>query len=299
MRIRNVLVPMDFSQPSLLALNHGIAFARQYQARLSLLHVVESSSVLNIAFPAETARIEIEHSAHAQRMLNALADAESDTGLDIQTLVQTGDVEDQILATIREEDIDFVVIGTHSRSLVGRSLIGSVAENVLRKVEIPVMTVCRASPVPAFDRMMLATDLSESSQEGSDIALELARETGSNLVVFHAVEVGIEGGAEAAVYLGKPRLEEAREKLQDLKAAAPQQDVQVQAVLAETTVAHTILRAAAKNFADLIVILFQKNGMVETKLGTTAERVIRDAHVPVLSIPIGTHAKGEKLREVA
>jgi nucleotide-binding universal stress UspA family protein len=87
--------------------------------------------------------------------------------------------------------------------------------------------------------------------------------------------------------------------LEDLKTRAPQQKIRVQAVLAETTVAHTILKAAARNAADLIVIMFDKKRMVETRLGTTAERVIRDAHVPVLSIPIDTHAKAEKTREAS
>jgi nucleotide-binding universal stress UspA family protein len=300
MQIEKVLVPMDFSPPSRLALNHGIAFARKFRARLTLLHVVESSSALTYTFPTETERIEKEHSEQAQRMLSTLVGPEDQDDLDLQTLVKTGDIEDEILSTIREKRTDLVVMGTHGRGLVGRSLIGSVTQKVLRKVEIPILTVCRVARFPAFDRILFATDLSESSKEGSRFVLELARMTNSNLIALHAVEVGLNGGAEAAVYLGENRLEEARAKLDEFKVEAFQQEIKVETVLAEAPVADTILKAAEENSADLIVITVQKRGMLDRALlGSTAERVIREVHIPVLSIPVGAKAKPEQTEETS
>ena len=298
MQIEKVLVPMDFSPPSRLALDHAIAFARKFRAKLTLLHVVESPTGLTYTFPTAAEKIEKEHCLQAQRMLSTLVGPEDQDDLDVQTLVKTGEIEDQILSTVREEGTSLLVMGTHGRGLVSRSLIGSVTEKVLHKVLIPVLTVCHAARFPAFDRILFATDLSEPSKEGSRFVLELARITGSNLIALHAVDVGLEGGAEAAVYLGEQRLEEARARLDEFKAEAFQQKIKVETVLAEAPVADTILKAAEENSADLIVITIQKSGTLQRILrGSIAERIIREASIPVLSIPAGAQEKSQQTEE--
>ncbi|MBI4471332.1 MAG: universal stress protein [Acidobacteria bacterium] len=149
-----VLVPMDFSPPARLALNYGIAFARKFRSRLTVLHVVESGTALTYAFPTEAARIEQEHAEQARRMLSTLLAPEDENDLDLRTVVKVGDIEGQILATIQDEQIDIVVMGTHGRGLVGRVLIGSLAEKMLRKVEAPqqkidIQAVTAEKTVPA------------------------------------------------------------------------------------------------------------------------------------------------------
>src|SRR5688500_7395818 len=156
---KEVLVPTDFSPPSRLALNHGIAFARKFRARLTLLHVVESSTALIYTFPTEAPRIEMEHFEQARRMLSTLVAPEDQDDLDLHTLVKSGDVEDEILSTIREDGADLIVMGTHGRGLIGRALIGSLTQKMLRKVDVPILTVCRVARFPAFDRILFATDL--------------------------------------------------------------------------------------------------------------------------------------------
>src|SRR5712671_34854 len=219
MQPKEVLVPTDFSPPSRLALNHGIAFARKFRARLTLLHVVESATatMLTYTFPTDVAKIEKEPFEQARRMLSTLVAPEDQDDLDLHTLVKSGDVEDEILSTIREEGADLIVMGTHGRGLIGRALIGSLTQKMLRKVDVPILTVCRVARFPAFDRILFATDLSEPSKEVSRFALDLARMTDSNLIALHAVEVGVDGGAEAAVYLGERDLEEARLKMDEFK----------------------------------------------------------------------------------
>jgi nucleotide-binding universal stress UspA family protein len=298
MQIKKVLVPTDFSPPSRLALNYGVAFARKFRAKLTLLHIVEPSTALTYTFTTETERIEKEHFEQARRMLPALIAPEDQDDLDLRTLVKSSDVEEQILSTIREEGVDLVVMGTHGRGLVGRWLIGSVTQRMLQKVEIPILTVCHVARFPAFDRILFATNLSEPSKEGSRFALELAQMTDSNLTALHAVDVGVEGGAEAAVYLSGRRLEEARAKMDEFKAEASRQKLKVETVLAEGAAADAILKTAEEHSADFIVITIEKGGLMErTLVSSTAERVIREADIPVLAIPVGAKAKPEQTEE--
>src|SRR5690349_19920617 len=145
MDIKNVLVPVDFSPPSQLAVNYGVAFARKLRASLTLLHVVESGAAVVVGFPVESTAIEERHRDQALRMLSALVAPEDQDDLDLRILIKSGDIKDKILSVIDEQHADIVVMGTHGRGLFGRWLIGSVTEGILRKVSIPILTVCRAT----------------------------------------------------------------------------------------------------------------------------------------------------------
>jgi nucleotide-binding universal stress UspA family protein len=288
MNIKNVLVPVDFSPPSRLAVNYGVSLARKFRATLTLMHVVESASGFAHPFADESGTIAQEHRDQALRMLGALLGSEDQDDLDLRTVVKCGSIKDEIAAVIREQEADILVMGTHGRGFFGRLLIGSVTEGILRKISIPVLTVCRATKPLALNRILLATDMSESSRGGFDFALELARTMRSDLVMFHAVDrtALAYGGAEMVAYVSEDIVEQAKAKLAELAAEAKRAKVRVETVLVEGVAAEEILETAERSSPDLILISVAKKGAVERALlGTTAERIIREATVPVLSIP--------------
>jgi len=290
MNIRNVLVPVDFSPPSRLAVNHAISFARKFRAKLTLMHVVESASALAHPFNAESATIEKEHRDQALRMLSALLAPEDQDDLDLQIVIKSGDIKKEISAVIREQHADIVVMGTHGRGLFGRWVIGSIAEALLRKISIPVLTVCRATRPLTFKRILFATDLSESAKQGFDFALELASTMRSDLVILHAMDQTAlsYGGAEVVPYVSERNIEEVKATLAELVAEGTRAKVKIETIVTEGIAAEEILRAADQSTADLILITVQKKGLIERALlGTTAERIIREADVPVLSLPAG------------
>jgi nucleotide-binding universal stress UspA family protein len=294
MQIQTILVPTDFSQPSRLGLNHALAFARKFGSRLVLLHVIELPKTLTLP---ETARAERDQ---AERMLAALIASEDQTGLSVDLVVKAGNVEEQILAAIPEQNADLIVMGTHARGPVGRLLIGSVTHHIIQSIRIPMMTVAHVRRVPAFNRILFATDFSALSDDGSRYALALAQKSSASLIAVHAVDVGVEGGAEAGVYLTEDRMQEARTHLDEFKAAGSQQRVVIDAVVSEGPAAETILKSAADMSADLIVITIAKSDSMErTPLLPTAERIVRDAHVPVLAIPLVYHEQQEQQPHVA
>jgi nucleotide-binding universal stress UspA family protein len=281
---------MDFSPPSRLALDHGIAFARKAHARLLVLNVVETPPAFTYAYPADYGKIETQHREQASRMLSALVAPEDQDDLDLQIMVRTGNVEEEISSTILETKAAAVVMGTHGRGLFGRTFIGSVTQHMLRKVPVPILTVCRVTRPLAFERMLYATDLSGAYIQGFRSVLELAGTTGSTLAVLHAVHAPTLAYVEAGMAsIDKSQfLDDARARLNALEAEAARQKIKVQSLLREGYPAEAILQAAEEDCADLIVMTVSRKGLIERALlGSTAERVIREARLPVLSIPVG------------
>lgn len=289
MRIEKILVPVDFSPTSRAALNHAVVLARKFRAKLSLLHVIEMPGPSAYAFPAESLWPANEHREQAARMLSALLSPEDQDDLGLRTLVEPGVVEQEILSAAQAEGADVVVVGTHGRGLFGRWLIGSVAQHLLRKSSVPILTVCRPLRPPALERILFAADLSETSHPGLHAAMDLAKSAQANLILLHAA--GTEGHkkevTQTAGIDNKKLSEETRKRLDALAAEASARQIQTETVFVEGPAADAILKVAEDTLADLIVLSVERKGLIErTLLGTSAERVIRESHIPVLSVPM-------------
>jgi nucleotide-binding universal stress UspA family protein len=290
MQIKNVLVPVDFSPTSRLAIDYGIFLGRRFRARLTLVNVVEAGPSLNYVFPTESTKIEKQHFDQAVRLLPALIAPEDQDDLDLRTIVKAGDIQEQILAAIHGENADIVVMGTHGRGFISRLFIGSVTQGLLRKVPVPVLTLSRVSNPVGFSRILFATDLSEASRKQFRFVLEMAKILNARVVVLHAVE-------QAALTVAGPEIvlatvaderfwEEARALLGELAADGAREGVKVESMLEGGNAAETIFRAVDTGAVDLIAITIPRKRLLErAMLGSTAERVIREAHVPVLSLP--------------
>jgi nucleotide-binding universal stress UspA family protein/quercetin dioxygenase-like cupin family protein len=143
--IQTILHPTDFSDNSRPAFQTACALARDYRARLLVLHVmIPSASPLMAAPPPDPHR-----PAEAQESLPPLPWPQAaDAGIRLEHRLAEGDPADEVLRLIQAERCDLVVMGTHGKSGLGRLLTGSVAEEVLRKAVCPVMVV--KSPLPSL-----------------------------------------------------------------------------------------------------------------------------------------------------
>jgi len=140
--IHTILVPTDFSPRSESALRLASAIARDYGARLILLHVLETYP----AFYGDGAMVLpplAEDSEQARSLLDKLP---VPAHILAERQVREGDAAIQILEAIGEFHADLIVMGTHGRTGLGRLLVGSVAENVMRKATCPVLTVRTPGP---------------------------------------------------------------------------------------------------------------------------------------------------------
>jgi nucleotide-binding universal stress UspA family protein len=135
--IHTILHPTDFSERSLHALQLACALASDHSARLVVLHVAKAPNAVygEWLFPPNPEAFFQE----AKEQLNHLK-IPNET-IDVERRFETGPPAGEILRVAREIPADLIVIGTHGRTGLGRFLMGSVAEQVMRKADCPVLTV--------------------------------------------------------------------------------------------------------------------------------------------------------------
>jgi nucleotide-binding universal stress UspA family protein len=142
--LKNVLVPTDFGPPSAQALRYGRHFARQFGARLHVMHTIESLLVPGGAEVPVAAIAQVEAGLDAvarKQMAEALTDEER-AGDSVVTVIRPArSAANDIVEYARAEGIDLIVMGTHGRGALEHLLMGSVAERVVRWAPCPVLTV--------------------------------------------------------------------------------------------------------------------------------------------------------------
>lgn len=126
---QHILVPLDVSDEARQVLDRGQDLARRYQARLSLLHVVEPVIIDTSYDLIGPLPVEIDEPL-LQRGRDFLEQIAREYGLDAQRAVELGPVKGTILEYARNNDVDLIVIGTHGRHGV-KLLLGSTANAVL------------------------------------------------------------------------------------------------------------------------------------------------------------------------
>jgi nucleotide-binding universal stress UspA family protein len=144
MKATKILFPTDFSPFGQEALKWATALARDTGASLVIVHVEEPPMAYGggeLYFPAEEGTRE-----QLQQMLVKVLPSDPNVRYEHKLLV--GDPASAIVQAAEDEKVDFIVLGTHGRTGLSRLLMGSVAENVVRKAKCPVLTVKHPSAVP-------------------------------------------------------------------------------------------------------------------------------------------------------
>ena len=139
--ITSVLHPTDFSERAEAAFHIAHSLARDYAAKLYLLHVVPYSSFGALEGAANDAP---EQERVAKEMLHKLA-AQA-PGVPVETAVVLGQAAEDTVAFADTHKIDVIVLGTHGHTGLSRLLMGSVAEHILRHAPCPVLTVRKPFP---------------------------------------------------------------------------------------------------------------------------------------------------------
>jgi len=308
-RLKNILVPVDFSRPSEHAFAYGLSLATRFHAHLTVAHVVPSLAVFNHASPLVEVDLDKLAMDSARQGLRDFVLSRNRGGamdpLRIHTVLKTGDVRTELLRIIDDEKIDLVALGTHGRRTFERFILGSTTEHLLRKVPVPILTV----PLMDMDgntgngdfipirRIVYATDLSANSEVGLRYAADVARTFGATLTLLHAMDpleagqwfVSVPGAIQFDI--GAIR-ESAMDQLRKAMDSEHTEDTRAEAVVLEGTPHRTITQFVQETKADLLILNLQSKGILErAMLGATAERVIRSSHIPVLSIPVDTAAR--------
>jgi nucleotide-binding universal stress UspA family protein len=133
--LKKILVPVDFSECSKKGLQYAVRFARQFEAELTLLHVVPR-------YPAvpEMGPIDVETVQDGRTQLEVVRLTIGDLAT-CRTLLRTGTPHMEIVEVAKEQSIDLIILATHGHKGLTRAILGSTAERVVRHAPCPVMVV--------------------------------------------------------------------------------------------------------------------------------------------------------------
>ena len=146
MKFKKILFATDFSAPSQAALEYASSLARDTGATLVIVHVeellVQYGSGDQVYYsPPQCPNPELK------RMLEKVVPSVKDVKYEHRLVM--GVAADEILRISEEEGVDLIVLGTHGRTGLARVLMGSVAEDVMRRSTCPVLTLKATAKMPA------------------------------------------------------------------------------------------------------------------------------------------------------
>ena len=146
---RTILLPTDFSEHSALATNYAISLAQKYEAKISVLHVLERVAEFTSAMGTEVPGHETvlvyydELFTAAQKRVKEMCAQAAEHNVVAYERIITGNPRHEILAIAHSEPIDLIIVGTHGRQGFSRVVHGSVAEAVVRHAPCSVLSVKR------------------------------------------------------------------------------------------------------------------------------------------------------------
>jgi nucleotide-binding universal stress UspA family protein len=145
-RLKQILVPTDFSEPSDAALKYGRELARAFGAHLQILNVVDARTATVVGpegyMVGNLVEMQRDAEEEARNQLKSLIDHADRREPDAKAVLLTSSTPAlAIINHAKEADIDLIVMGTHGRGGFGHLLMGSVAEKVVRLAPCPVLTV--------------------------------------------------------------------------------------------------------------------------------------------------------------
>ena len=269
--VDRILVPVDFSHKTPLALQRAVEVAHLYGASIWLLHVLDVMVFIGNGVPGALE----EMRDRSELALEELASSVKKQQVECHALLCEGDLDGQIQKAITAHGIDLLVLATKAGTAMHGFALASTAERILRKTMIPVLTVADCHPLRKWGadgcvHVFCATDLSPESIHGINHARAVQRRFCARFTIAHVLPK----------HASPEKTVAAREKL---KALADDSNSEV--LILHGDVGQKICEGAAKAEADLIAIGVKKHSLLrEVLVGHTLLEILAGACCPVLTI---------------
>lgn|SRR5208283_2765870 len=195
---QRILAATDFSRTAGCALDYAHVLAKQFRAKLYLVHVVPKE--MYFVPPESSSDTIAKAKQYAQKELQGLAISAGLSHVAHQEILGEGQVWPALQVIIESEQIDLLVVGTHGRTSNKKLALGSVAEEIFRVADCAVLTVGQQAQVAKggtaeFRKLLYATNFKPHAERASRAAYFLEHEHAAHLSVLHVVENANEGSA--------------------------------------------------------------------------------------------------------
>ncbi len=277
-----ILLATDFSVSAAASASFAALLANYYRASLVVAHVISVDPQTDDVTRIDPGIDESREAAEAQLRDFAIATPLGECSY--EAVVGQGPIWEVLATMIEEEHIDLVVVGTRGRSLVGKLLMGSVAQRIFSLAPCPVLSVSPRAHIMlgadrGLSRILYATDFSAASLKALPYAISLAEVSRARLVLLHAPD-----GAEASsseIVMGYQ---------QHLSALIPPEHrhrCESDTLVTAGEPSRAILDAAEENSADLIILGAHAHEGLLSHFQvpmSVAYRVVAQAPCPVLRV---------------
>jgi nucleotide-binding universal stress UspA family protein len=282
-----ILIPVDFSDQAIIALEQSYNLAKFYQAELTLLYVIDEGNTLNRIFqkPLDDEAIKKQVKIKLDELGERISKKHN---IEVNTLIAKGHVYDKILEVAGLINAKMIIMGTNGTIGLKKRFIGSNALRVVKEANCPVVTIKGKHPREGCKNIVLPIDLSKESREKVDTAIELGKLYGSTIRVVSVLFTH----DEFVVNRLTRQMEQVKSFIK--KAGVKCTAEMIKTTKGQETLAGAIVDYSNKVEADLIMIMTQQEGDITPLfIGSTAQGIINNAETPVMSIvPLIKHDVG-------
>ena len=302
-RVRRILVPIDFSKMSILAIETAKRLAQRFEATIDLVHVYELDYPAGFIAPAPPLMPYpvVAYDAGAERKigerLRALA-AQYDLPNEACHVGSGAPAFDEICRLARELMANLIVLPTHGYTGLKHVFLGSTAERVIQHSPCPVFVArergkkrSRISSSGSINSILVPVDFSQCSFQALEYAIEFAERVAARLIVFHAVHLGYALTADGYGMYDLSAVQDAARKdaerqMEEFLRLAKFRGVKFETVVKDGPPVSEICEFAEQRDVDLIITATHgRTGFKHLLMGSVAEQIVRYAHRPVLVVP--------------
>jgi nucleotide-binding universal stress UspA family protein len=276
---RNIMVPLDGSHFSALALPFALRLAQKEGARVHLVRVhVPAAPTAEVIVTANYDELIRENERY---WLATETDQVREAGISVQSQLLDGPIALALQGYVATHAIDLVIMTTHGRAGLRRIVLGSVAKDLIRKIDVPILFLRPQSngqlvttDIADLRRMVVALDGSPECEVALPYASALAQITGAELILARVTVTADQGASTVDTAY-----------LQNLAATISDEIVARMVVLRGRSIAPAILECATNENADLIIMATHaREGWERVAHGSVAESVLGKSAAPVMLI---------------
>ena len=269
----HILVPIDFSEQSRIALGQSYNLARLTKASLTLIYVVEEP--FQLPFRKEK-KVDKTFERNIQKELKKLAEETTrDTGVKTDTMIAHGKVYEEIQNAAKKLKSSFIIMGTNGSAGGFKRFIGSNALRVIRESPCPVITIKGKKHRPGCKSILLPLDLTKETKEKVTKAIVIANLFGSHIYLLSVLDTD----DEFIVNKLKRQMMQVEEFIKKHELSCSHEFVM------GNDMSEEIIKYAKRIKADLVMIMTQEEMQWrEMFIASEAMEVINGTDAPVLSI---------------
>ena len=276
MSASKILVPIGFSDQSMIALGQAFSLAKIKNSDIVLLSVIEEQSMIQSLFLDDNSH---ELQKKVKEKLEGIASEYSAKySVDVDTMVAKGKIYEQINDVAEMIAADLIVMGTNGTNGGMKKLIGSNAERVVRLAHCPVITIKGKDHRDGCENIILPLDLEKQTKEKVTYALEYARYWDATIRI---VSVVLRDNQDVRDKLAR-NLKQVELFIKDAGVRCIAELIQGEK---KQTLGDFIFEYEKKFDADLVMIMTKKEELsLSTNISVTARYIINNSKIPVMSI---------------